>query len=198
MKLIYCFVSVDSQEFCRFPKLEECAHFHYERVQLGTVNVKLIEDKSDIQSSNASQHEGSGSGGGVGGANQTHQSSTNTCWFIIRVTAEKSEPFLIRRSLENLQLLDEMLHRCVYDRKISGLIDLNELDLTASDDLQLENIVAEYLMRFSGIASDSVTCGPILTWFQLDNKGHRLPLAEPDTMKSINTPAVGAAYGIRK
>lgn len=180
-----------SQEYCRFPKLEECAHFHYERVQLGTVNVKLIEDKSDIQSSsNASQHEGSA----IGGANHT----SNTCWFIIRVTAEKSEPFLIRRSLENLQLLDEMLHRCVYDRKISGLMDLNELDTEANDDLQLENVVAEYLMRFSAIASDSVTCGPILTWFQLDNKGHRLPLAEPDTMKSINTPAVGAAYGIRK
>lgn len=188
------------QEYCRFPKLEECAHFHYERVQLGTVHVKLIEDKSDIHSSsNASQHEGNGSGGGVGGGgNQTQQLASNTCWFIIRVAAEKSEPFLIRRSLENLQLLDEMLHRCVYDRKISGLIDLNELELSANDDLQLENIVAEYLMRFSAIASDSVTCGPILTWFQLDNKGHRLPLAEPDTMKSINTPAVGAAYGIRK
>lgn len=34
--------------------------------------------------------------------------------------------------------------------------------------------------------------------FQLDNKGQRLPLADSDTMKSINTPAVGAAYGIRK
>lgn len=190
-------ISFHSQEYCRFPKLEECAHFHYERVQLGTVNVKLIEDKSDIQSSsNASQHEGSGNGTAI--ANQTQPLSSSTCWFIIRVTAEKSEPFLIRRSLENLQLLDEMLHRCVYDRKISGLMDLNELELTANDDLQLENIVAEYLMRFSAIASDSVTCGPILTWFQLDNKGHRLPLAEPDTMKSINTPAVGAAYGIRK
>lgn len=181
--------------------MEECAHFHYERVQLGTVNVKLIEDKSDIQSSsNASQHESSGSGNGISAANATtaHQSSSNTCWFIIRVTAEKSEPFLIRRSLENLQLLDEMLHRCVYDRKISGLMDLNELELSGGDDSEMENVVAEYLMRFSAIASDSVTCGPILTWFQLDNKGHRLPLAEPDTMKSINTPAVGAAYGIRK
>lgn len=34
--------------------------------------------------------------------------------------------------------------------------------------------------------------------FQIDNKGQRLPLADSDTMKSINTPAVGAAYGIRK
>lgn len=65
-------------------------------------------------------------------------------------------------------------------------------------DLQIENIVSAYLNRFSNIVSDSLTCGPILTWFQLDNKGRRLPLADMDTMKSINTPAVGAAYGIRK
>lgn len=169
------------QEFCRFPKLEECAHFHYERVQLGKVTVKLLEDKTDLQSSNASQQDGS---------------QCATCWFIIKVSAEKSEPFLIRRSWENLKMLDEMLHRCVYDRKISGLLDLDELEFTS--DLQIDNIVAEYLNRFSAIASDSVTCGPILTWFQLDNKGHRLPLADSETMRTINTPAVGAAYGIRK
>lgn len=110
--------------------------------------------------------------------------------------AEKSDPFLIRRSFENLKMLDEMLHRCVYDRKISGLRDFRELDMSV--DLQMENIVSNYLNRFSNIVSDSLTCGPILTWFQLDNKGRRLPLADIDTMKSINTPAVGAAYGIRK
>lgn len=89
-----------------------------------------------------------------------------------------------------------MLHRCVYDRKISALTNLNELEI--KHDLQLENIVTDYLNRFSAIASDSLTCGPILTWFQLDNKGRRLPLADSETMRSINTPAVGAAYGIRK
>lgn len=94
-------------------------------------------------------------------------------------------------------MLDEMLHRCVYDRKISGLRDMSDIDLLTND-AQIENVVADYLDRFTAIASDSVTCGPILTWFQLDNKGHRLPLADSDTMISINTPAVGAAYGIRK
>ncbi|XP_037032218.1 GTPase-activating protein CdGAPr [Bradysia coprophila] len=168
--------------YCRFPKLEECAHFHYERVELGQISVLLVEDKTDLQSSNASQHETS--------------SQTATSWFIIKVTAEKSDPYLIRRSFENLKMLDEMLHRCVYDRKISGLRELDEVEITP--DLQIENIVSTYLTRFSNIASDSLTCGPVLTWFQLDNKGRRLPLADMDTMKSINTPAVGAAYGIRK
>lgn len=94
-------------------------------------------------------------------------------------------------------MLDEMLHRCVYDRKISNLADLSDLEIEG-DDVQMDNVVAEYLERFSAIVSDSLTCGQILSWFQLDNKGQRLPLADSDTMKSINTPAVGAAYGIRK
>lgn len=157
--------------------------------------LRLVEDKSDLQSSsNASQHDV----GMVG--SQSHMagsSSTNTCWFIIKVSAEKSDPYLIRRSLENLKMLDEMLHRCVYDRKISGLRDFSELEASAGD-LQLESVVSAYLSRFSSIVSDSLTCGPVLTWFQLDNKGRRLPLADMDTMKSINTPAVGAAYGIRR
>lgn len=148
---------------------------------MGKIKIKLLEDKTDLQSNNASQQDGS---------------QTITCWFIIKVSAENSEPFLIRRSWDNLKMLDEMLHRCVYDRKISGLLDLDEVEFTS--DLQIDNIVSEYLDRFSTIASDSLTCGPILTWFQLDNKGHRLPLADSETMKTINTPAIAAAYGIRK
>lgn len=114
----------------------------------------------------------------------------------MKVSSEKSD-FLIRRSIDNIKMLDEMLHRCVYDRKISGLPNLSELNTTTSV-IQIETIVSTYLSQFSQIASDSLTCGPILTWLQLDNKGRRLPLADIDTMKSINTPAVGAAYGIKK
>lgn len=186
---MFCFVSSDYlQEYCRFPKLEECAHFHYERVQLGKIIVKLIEDKFDPHNSNLSQ-EANTSG--------SSSSTSQQLWFIIRVCGEKSEPFLIRRSFENMKMLDEMLHRCVYDRKISNLADLSDLELE-KDDIQMDSVVAEYLDRFSEIVSDSLTCGQILSWFQLDNKGQRLPLADSDTMKSINTPAVGAAYGIRK
>lgn len=183
----FVFVFNQLQEYCRFPKLEECAHFHYERVQLGKINVKLIEDKFDPHNTNSTQE-----------ANTSGSSTASQqLWFIIRVTAEKSEPFLIRRSFENMKMLDEMLHRCVYDRKISNLADLSDLEIDG-DDVQMDNVVTEYLDRFSTIVSDSLTCGQILSWFQLDNKGQRLPLADSDTMQSINTPAVGAAYGIRK
>lgn len=94
-------------------------------------------------------------------------------------------------------MLDEMMHRCVYDRRISDLQDLDDVP-EATDDEELEDIVSIYLSRLSSIASDAMTCGPVLTWLQLDNKGRRLPVADSDTMLTINTPAVGAAYGIRR
>ncbi|CAG9798189.1 unnamed protein product [Chironomus riparius] len=165
---------------CRFPKLEECAHFHYERVQLGNILIRLIEDKPDIVV-------------GAGSLSQDQQSH----WFIINVSAGRSEPFLIKRSLQNMKMLDQMLHQCVYDRRVSDLQDLSELS-EFTDEEELLDTVDIYLSRLSRIASDSMTCGSVLTWLQLDNKGRRLPVADSDTMLTINTPAVGAAYGIRR
>ncbi|XP_055712132.1 GTPase-activating protein CdGAPr isoform X3 [Phlebotomus papatasi] len=171
---------------CRFPKLEECAHFHYERVQLAPIDVRLVEEKSEILS-------GGSSGSGQGSV----KVAIGNFWFILRVSARESEAFLIKRSLENLKMLDEMLHQCVYNRQVSGLPCIQEIDGRQSEK-DVECLVAEYFRHFSSIAPDSMTCGPVLTWFQLDNKGRRLPVADTDMRNSINTPAVGAAYGVRK
>lgn len=193
--LFFSFLLFCLQESCRFPKLEECAHFHYERVQLGKIAIEYLKDKSDPHASTPQPDANSSS---ITTTTQaTNTSNANQIWFIIRVTGEKSEPFLIRRSFENMKMLDEMLHRCVYDRKISCLADLSDMELDA-DELDYDAVVGAYLERLTEIVSDSLTCGQILTWLQLDNKGQRLPLADSETMKSINTPAVGAAYGIRK
>lgn len=54
-----------------------------------------------------------------------------------------------------------------------------------------------YLERFSDIADNSVNCGPVLNWLQMDNKGHRL-LVPSEESRSINTPAVAAAYSVRR
>lgn len=150
---------------------------------MGQILIRLIDDKPDIIIS---------SGNSIQGDVQLPQH-----WFIIRVSAGRSEPFLIKRSLQNLKMLDEMLHHCVYDRRISDLQDLSHVS-ESTDDEELEDIVSIYLSRLSTIASDAMTCGSALTWLQLDNKGRRLPVADSDTMLTINTPAVGAAYGIRR
>lgn len=191
---------------CRFPKLEECAHFHYERVQLGKLSIRLVSDeKTDSQlqgqsgqsslltSTDLSSSQTSNAPNGV-----TNLLGGKNNWFILRITAGRSDSFLIKRSFENMRFLDEMLHRCVYDRRVSELEDLKEMDISDKADDELETIVGVYLNRLSAIASDAMTCGPVLTWLQIDNKGRRLPVADEETMKSINTPAVGAAYGVRR
>lgn len=58
-------------------------------------------------------------------------------------------------------------------------------------------VLTTYLERFCSIIDNSLNCGPILNWFQLDNRGHRL-LVPSEESRSINTPAVAAAYSVRK
>uniref|UniRef100_A0AAG5DBE8 GTPase-activating protein CdGAPr n=1 Tax=Anopheles atroparvus TaxID=41427 RepID=A0AAG5DBE8_ANOAO len=196
---------------CRFPKLEECAHFHYERVQLGNLSVQLEGDeRSDSQlglaSSDLSTSQTNSLVVGPPGTTFGSKGASNV-WFIIRVTAGRSDPFMIKRSYENMCFLDEMLHRCVYDRRVSELENLRDVAMllsegggerVADEQQQLEKLVGAYLARLSMIASDAMTCGPVLTWLQVDNKGRRLPVADEQTMRCINTPAVGAAYGVRR
>ena len=56
---------------------------------------------------------------------------------------------------------------------------------------QLRNSLALYLTRFCEIAFiNPINCGPILNWFEIDNKGNRL-FAIDDS--PINIPGVAAA-----
>ena len=53
------------------------------------------------------------------------------------------------------------------------------------------------MKRFSSIAGNLINCGPILNWLELDNKGHRL-LIPNNINYPINTPAVAAAYSVKR
>lgn len=192
--LIYCYISAicievkemqiseaaggqpaPGAEPCRFPKLEECAHFHYERVQLSTLSVSL---RTNMDESLHSQHT---------------NDETDAEWYMIQVTSGE-ECWLLQRNFENFKMLDAQLHQCIYDRKISQLHDLT---LQSSDNPDLEALLIGYLERFSEIADNSLNCGPVLNWLQMDNKGHRL-LVPSEESRSINTPAVAAAYSVRR
>ncbi|XP_015837773.1 GTPase-activating protein CdGAPr isoform X1 [Tribolium castaneum] len=161
-------------EPCRFPKLEECAHFHYERVQLPKLIVTL---QTNIDQSLHSQHS----------------NEDDTEWYMVQVTSG-DECWLLQRNLDNFKMLDDQLHQCIYDRKIFQLPDLSS---ETPDDVDLEMKLKSYLERFSEIADNSVNCGPVLNWLQMDNKGHRL-LVPSEESRSINTPAVAAAYSVRR
>lgn len=65
----------------------------------------------------------------------------------------------------------------------------------------MQEAVDSYLSVFSTLADDRITCAPALTWMRLDNRGRRLLVADGglDSLgRGINTPAVGAAYGVRR
>ncbi|KAL4712182.1 hypothetical protein ACJJTC_011043, partial [Scirpophaga incertulas] len=179
---------------CRFPKLEECAHFHYERVSLGGLSIELV----PLDERCADPEEG---------------------WICLKVRShvrsgsmpEPSEPrggwaeaadvreWTLTRNRKHLLHLDDMLHRCIYDRKVSSLPNLRD-ELTpevVSDQENYRRLVADYVHHLSIIADDAINCGPLLNWLQMDNRGHKLLVANEDS-SSINTPAVAAAYSVRK
>ncbi|XP_026735080.1 GTPase-activating protein CdGAPr isoform X3 [Trichoplusia ni] len=181
---------------CRFPKLEECAHFHYERVALGGLSVESLP------------------------ADDSCQDPDNEGWVSLQVRSHVSggceedagralcgswsgacdlRDWTLTRNKHNFLQLDDMLHRCIYDRKVSGLPNLSEKipAALAKSPAEYQRLIADYVHHLSIIADDSINCGPVLNWLQMDNKGHKLLVANEDS-SSINTPAVAAAYSVRK
>ncbi|RVE51590.1 hypothetical protein evm_003722 [Chilo suppressalis] len=178
---------------CRFPKLEECAHFHYERVSLGGLSVEAL----PCEEKDADPDEGwvclrvrSHVNSSIQDAAELRQLSAS--W----TEAVDVSEWTLTRSKRHMIQLDDMLHRCIYDRKVSGLPNLKEAP-NPMEPTSWWRLVADYVHHLSIIADDALTCGPVLNWLQMDNKGHKLLVANEDS-SSINTPAVAAAYSVRK
>ncbi|EFN66379.1 Rho/Cdc42/Rac GTPase-activating protein RICS [Camponotus floridanus] len=81
----------------RFPKLDECAHFHYEHVELGTLEVSINEGPTNDSESYA-----------------VRITSGDACW-------------TLQRSYDNFVMFDKQLHRCIFDRKFSSLTKLPDV-----------------------------------------------------------------------
>ncbi|XP_077525010.1 GTPase-activating protein CdGAPr isoform X1 [Amblyomma americanum] len=118
-------------------------------------------------------------------------------WWAVQVTS-RERSWTLRRSYDNFRLLDEQLHRCVYDRQHSRLPELPDPADLPQDPQEREAVVREllsdYLCRFSCLVGNLVSCGSVLNWLELDNRGHRLLVTDES---AINTPAVAAAYVTR-
>lgn len=59
----------------------------------------------------------------------------------------------------------------------------------------MAGLLGEYVARLSEVAGSLITCGPVLNWLELDNRGHRLIVTDDS---DINTPAVAAAYVVKR
>ncbi|CAC5426286.1 ARHGAP32 [Mytilus coruscus] len=158
----------------RFPKLQECAHFHYDFVELGKIKVCLCDEEQENY-----RHNG-----------EDYMERT----FLIKVFSNQKS-WNVRRTYKNFRLLDRQLHKCIFDRKFSQLADLSQQEEGSRTYEEMETELSSYLQRFSNIANSMLNCGTILNWFELDNRGNRL-LAIDDS--GINTPAIAAAHAVKR
>ncbi|XP_076457781.1 uncharacterized protein LOC143291666 isoform X2 [Babylonia areolata] len=166
--------SESSQESIRFPKLEDCAHFHYDFVDFGQLQVNLCDDdRENYRHNEVEQGEAA---------------------LLVRVSVN-DKGWTVRRSLSHFASLDRQLHRCIFDRKFSQLPDLQATNTDVKNSQEVEQLLHGYLKRFSELAGTMINCGSILNWLEMDNRGNRL-LAVDDS--GINTPAIAAAHAIKR
>uniref|UniRef100_A0A8D3A5U0 Rho GTPase activating protein 32a n=1 Tax=Scophthalmus maximus TaxID=52904 RepID=A0A8D3A5U0_SCOMX len=83
-----------------FPRLEECAHFHYETVDFGNVQVSPV---------------------------NLAGSDSKELVFLVQITCQ-GRNWLVTRSYEEFRVLDKHLHLCIYDRRYSHLAELPRHD----------------------------------------------------------------------
>ncbi|KAG7469014.1 hypothetical protein MATL_G00124340 [Megalops atlanticus] len=156
-----------------FPKLADCAHFHYENVDFGSIELQLASEQSE-------GHWNSG--------------SAKDLVFLVQVSCQ-GKVWMVRRSYEEFRTLDAHLHQCIYDRRYSQLLPLPALSEIEERPEVFHPLLAEYLSRLSMIVDNKLNCGPVLTWMEIDNRGNRFLLKEE---ASLNVPAIAAAHVIKR
>ncbi|XP_069796074.1 rho GTPase-activating protein 33-like isoform X2 [Narcine bancroftii] len=156
-----------------FPKLADCAHFHYEYVDFRTVQLSLAAQQTETY------------GNGL---------TIKDLRFLVKILCQGKE-WLVHRSWDDFRMLDSHLHQCIYDRRFSQLPELVPLQDRIGDVESITSELMGYLIRLSNIADNRINCGPVLTWMEIDNKGNRL-LVNNETF--INIPAIAAAQVIKR
>ncbi|XP_077578974.1 uncharacterized protein arhgap32a isoform X1 [Stigmatopora nigra] len=152
-----------------FPRLAECAHFHYETVDFGNVELAFAEGQSEVAKCAQDSKE---------------------LLFLVQITCQ-ARNWLVKRSYEDFRVLDKHLHLCIYDRRYSELTELPKYEPDRNTYESVTKMLTTYLSRFSVIADNKINCGPVLTWMEIDNKGNHLLVSEE---ASINVPAIAAAH----
>uniref|UniRef100_A0A8D0DI57 Rho GTPase-activating protein 33 n=1 Tax=Salvator merianae TaxID=96440 RepID=A0A8D0DI57_SALMN len=155
-----------------FPKLTECAHFHYEAVDFGHIQLQFVPEQNE-NLSNLEEGE---------------------ALFAVQVTCQ-GKNWQVHRSHEEFRTLDAHLHCCIFDRRFSQLAELPPLSHVRAHPELLMPMLSQYLQKLSEIVDSNINCGPVLTWMEIDNHGNRLLVNEE---ASINVPAIAAAHVIKR
>ncbi|XP_048824582.1 rho GTPase-activating protein 32 isoform X1 [Lagopus muta] len=156
-----------------FPKMAECAHFHYENVDFGNIQLSLPEEQSEVMRNGCESKE---------------------LVYLVQISCQ-GKSWIVKRSYEDFRVLDKHLHLCIYDRRFSQLAELPRSDVLRDSPELVTHTLMAYLSRLSAIACNKINCGPALTWMEIDNKGNHLLVHEES---SINIPAIAAAHVIKR
>uniref|UniRef100_A0A9J7YN13 Rho GTPase-activating protein 32 n=1 Tax=Cyprinus carpio carpio TaxID=630221 RepID=A0A9J7YN13_CYPCA len=156
-----------------FPKLAECAHFHYENVDFGTIQLTLADEQTELTRNGLESKEPV---------------------YLVQIFCQ-GRSWIVRRSYEDFRVLDKHLHLCIYDRRFSQLPELPRFDSLRERAEAVSQMLMAYLSRLSAIVDNKINCGPALTWMEVDNKGNHLLVHEES---SINVPAIAAAHVIKR
>ncbi|KAK1786473.1 hypothetical protein P4O66_017627 [Electrophorus voltai] len=181
----------------RFPRLAECAHFHYENVDFGSVQLSLAEDQSELTR-----------GDSLDPKELTYlvQICCQVLYLLsivitvcyVSLAMCQGRKWMVKRLYEDFRVLDKHLHLCIYDRNFSQLLELPRFDDLRDKSEPLSQMLTAYLSRLSFIADNKINCGPALTWMEvvcIDNKGNHLLVHDES---SINVPAVAAAHVLKR
>ncbi|KAM4651628.1 rho GTPase-activating protein 33 isoform 2-T2 [Discoglossus pictus] len=154
-----------------FVKLADCAHYHYENVSCGPIQLALSDSRPEDTTVTDSE-----------------------AVYIVQVTCQ-GRSWSVLRSYEDFRVLDSNLHRCIFDRRFSQLLELPPRSELPTQGQLLAPLLSRYLKGLSGIIDSNVNCGPVLNWMEIDNHGNRLLVNEE---ASINVPAIAAAHVIKR
>ncbi|XP_076372249.1 rho GTPase-activating protein 32-like [Tachypleus tridentatus] len=110
----------------RFPKLDQCAHFHYENIEIGQITARLCDKRPNNNKMVPLSTD-----------SPDKENEVSRLWFYVEITSNE-KTWMIRRNYENFRMLDKQLHRCVYDRKFSILQELPVVENIIEDELTEE------------------------------------------------------------
>ncbi|XP_051494264.1 rho GTPase-activating protein 32-like [Apus apus] len=89
-----------------FPKMAECAHFHYENVDFGNIQLSLPEEQNEVTRNGCESKE---------------------LVYLVQISCQ-GRSWIVKRSYEDFRVLDKHLHLCIYDRRFSQLSELPRSD----------------------------------------------------------------------
>ncbi len=103
------------------------AHFHYDLTDLGPLQIKLANNNINNSQGNSGKP------------------SSKTRLYSISVTSN-GKSWSVRRSYQDLVLLDRQVHRCTYDRRVSRLPKLQEKQEDNDENDQVGEIASYWFL----------------------------------------------------